>query len=180
MKALTTIMLLILLGAAGTVCAGDARHEMKIVIEDDQPGEELRIELDSEALGFKLHELQVGETRSVVDGEGRPVLITRTEDGFTFDVEGRTIELPAMPAHGGEHERKHKFVMRRGGGPMHAPGDIMILSGAPIDAATQDAIRSLLQGAGHDGEVRFIDHPMPPGAEKRVRIVEKRVEKQED
>lgn len=180
MKAVATILMLILLGAAGSVCGGEARHEMKIVVEDDQHGEPLRVELDSKALGFKLHELQVGETRSVVDGEGRPVLITRTEGGFTFDVEGRTIDVPEMPARGGKQKRKHKVVMHRGAGPEHAPGDVMILSGEPIDAATQDAIRSLLQGAGHEGEVRFIDHPMPAGAEKRVRIVEKRVEKEQE
>lgn len=180
MKALTTILMLILLGTAGTLCAGEARHDLKIVVADEADGEELRVELDSEDLGFGLHELEVGETRSVVDREGRPVLISRTADGFTFDVEGRTIDVPDMPAHGAKHEQRHKVVMRRGGGPEHAPGDIMVFSGVPIDAATRDAIRSLLQGAGHDGEVRFIDHPMPPGAEKRVRIIEKRVEKQQD
>lgn len=177
MKALTTVFMLVLLAVAGTVCAGEERHELKIVLSGDRDGDEVRVELDSDDLGFELDELQVGESRSVIDSQGRPVLITRTEDGFAFDVEGRTIEMPAMPAHGGAHDVEHDVVIQRESEAQQAPGDIMVLSGTPIDAATQEAIRSLLETAGHAGPVRFIDHPAPSGAERRVRIVEKRVEK---
>lgn len=177
MKSRISIVLLVSLFVAAFALAGEERSQMKLVLADDQNGEEIRIELDSDDPGFRLHDLQEGESRSVVDIQGRPVLITREADGFRFDVDGKSIRMPAHPE---GHQIEHRVVMHGDGGPVHGPGDIMILSGAPIDDATQQAIRSLLESAGHDAEVRFIDHTMSPGGPHKVKIVEKRVEKQQD
>jgi H2-forming N5,N10-methylenetetrahydromethanopterin dehydrogenase-like enzyme len=52
----------------------------------------------------------------------------------------------------------------------------MIMTGKPVDEATQQAIRSLLESAGHDGEVRFMDRERIHESHQQVRIIEERVE----
>lgn len=47
-----------------------------------------------------MHGMQVGETQSIVDESGRSVLITREEQGFKFEVDGKTVILPEMGAAG--------------------------------------------------------------------------------
>ena len=147
--------------------SGDKGHhkiEVKVV-SDDGSGESVVV-LDSDALGFDMHEMQIGENRSVVDKNGRPVLITRTENGFTLDVDGKTIDLPAIRghhsdkiwahgAHNGDMDIRVIRAHANGSGPAGMDG-VLIISSKEIDAATQDMIRAALEAAGHDG-VRFVD-----------------------
>ena len=110
------------------------------------------------------------------------MLITREDDGYTFEINGKTIRMPSFDSDGdfnihvqGDaasdiHVVKHKIG---GPGPM---GGTVIISGKPIDAATQDAIRATLQSAGHDGEVTFIDRELQADGERHVKIIKKRVE----
>jgi hypothetical protein len=67
-------------------------------------------------------------------------------------------------------------VMRYGNiaTPVHMDGT-MIMTGKPVDEATQQAIRSLLESAGHGSEVRFIDRE-GIHEEHQVHVIEKRVE----
>lgn len=89
---------------ATTVWSGEESHQkIEIKVISDDGGDRTHLVLDSDELGFNLHDMQLGENQSVVDKEGRAVLITRTEDGFTFEVDGKTIEMPAFD---GLHERK--------------------------------------------------------------------------
>ena len=129
--------------------SGDkTHHKMEIkVVSDDGNGESVVV-LDSDTLGFDMHEMQVGENRSVVDENGRAVLITRKEDGFALDVDGKTIDLPPIRGHHGVHGASDVDVrvMRAhpGGEPTGMDG-VLILSGEKIDAATQDLIRTALR-----------------------------------
>lgn len=146
--------------------------EIKVVMEDDSDA--TTVVLDSDELGFKLHDLQVGENRSVVDSEGRSVLITRQDEGFTLEVDGKTIELPPPP-----HGKR---------GMMHGPGDgehatvriirdaspgVMIIGGEEIDEATQEIIRSALAAAGHE-EVHFAGGH--DGGPHQVHVIREEVE----
>lgn len=154
------------------------------VVESDGEGE-TRIELDSDELGFNLHDMQEGENRSIVDENGQSILVTREADGFSFEVDGKTIKMPAI--HGHHHgpvwidgegvEDVDIHVMRdmkfKG---MHDPNNVMIMSGKPIDEATQQAIKSLLEQAGHDSEIRFIDRESRPGGPHRIKVIEKKIE----
>ena len=88
---------------ASAAFAGEEMHtKMKMIVVDGDADSEVRFELDSDELGFDLHDMQVGENQSVVDSQGRSVLVTREEDGFSFNVDGKIIKLPAV---GAEHER---------------------------------------------------------------------------
>lgn len=80
---------------ASTAVAGDEVHrKMKIAVVDGNADGEVRVELDSEAMDFDLHDMQVGENQAIVDAEGRTILVTREEEGFTLEVDGKTIRLP--------------------------------------------------------------------------------------
>jgi hypothetical protein len=146
--------------------SGDKVHEkIEIRVVSDDSGGESVVVLDSETLGFNMHDMQVGENRSVVDKNGRAVLITRQEKGFTLDVDGKTIELPVVRGHHEQKIRAHgahdtdvdiRVVKAHADGEPMAMDGVLIFSGKEIDAATQDIIRTALESAGHS-EVRFAD-----------------------
>ena len=142
--------------------SGDIDHhkiEVKVIADDGNGPTHLI--LDSEELGFNLDDMQVGENQSIVDEEGRPILISRTEDGFVFDVDGRKIEMPAFDEQG---EGRHAMMAKEG---------VMIVSGKEIDAATQQVIRDALQSAGHE-TVHFAGGH--GGGPHQVKIIKKVVE----
>jgi hypothetical protein len=191
MKIGKILSLTMALGLATTVFAGE-QMKMKIaVVEDDGHGD-VRIELDSDDIGFSLEELQEGESRSIVDKSGQPIVVTRKADGFTFDVDGKTIDMPML---GGDHDSK-VWVSKDGDADVdfhimknatfiskdHMDGT-MIMSAEPIDEATQQVIKSALMSAGHDSEVHFITHETHHsaghGGKHQVKVVKKVVEVQE-
>ena len=100
--------------AAASFASEEVQTKMRIAVVDDRADGEIRIELDSDEIGFNLHDLQVGENRSIVGKSGQSILVTRQEDGFVFDVDGNTIEMPVFDGdhHGSEvdfisHEQHH-------------------------------------------------------------------------
>jgi len=171
---------------ATTVWSGEEMHHtMKIAIIDDDGNSETRIELDGDDLGFNLHEMQVGENRSIVDKDGRSILVTRGEDKFTFEVDGKTIDMPLFDGHEGGNVwvSKHDFapdvdidvrVMHDGMAPraMGLEG-VMIVSEKEIDAATQQIIRTALESAGHEN-VHFAGGN--EGGPHQVHVIKKVVE----
>ena len=125
-----------------------AKIEIKVV-SDDTDGN-THLVLDSDNMNFELQNMQVGENQSVVDEDGRAVLVTRTEGGFSFNVDGKTIDMPDFTKHennavwSGDHEfapesdidvrvmRMHKGAAPHAMAVGEMPG-VMILSGEEID-----------------------------------------------
>lgn len=179
MKFGKSVLFLVSMTLASVALAG--HHEktrMVIVVDDDTDGEETRVELDSRDLGFSLRDLQVGESRSVVDSQGRSILITRLDDGFEIDVDGKKVDLPAF--HGGHHREHMAMVHPHAAVPIHGPDGILIISGESVDEATRQQITALLEAAGHTSGVRFIDHESAKSGQHRIKIVEKRIDKGTD
>jgi len=163
-KQMATLLATLLFAAIAY--AGDKDHQtMEIMVVSDDGGGETHLTLDSDDLDLNLHDMQVGENRSIVDKEGRSILVTRVEDGYSFDVDGKTIDMPLFGAHGeamswtvdGEHDGNVDVRVMHGG--MHPPmphkgmmaeEGVMIISGKEIDAATQQIIRTALEAAGHE------------------------------
>lgn len=184
MRLLKIAVLAASLVLAGMASAGE-EHKMKIqvVVDDDDSGEAVRMKLDSDDLGFDLHDMQEGETRSVVDESGRSILVTREARGFKFDIDGKTIEMPMMvEEHGamwvgeeaGEDVQVH--IMRDAAFISEDELDgVTILSSQPIDDVTREGIKSLLTSSGHGGEVNFIDTSGTSGGPHEVRIIKKEV-----
>ncbi|HSD69647.1 MAG TPA: hypothetical protein VLB07_08840 [Woeseiaceae bacterium] len=157
-----------------TALAGEsnAMWESRVVIAEDDGsgGEPLRIELSGSELGFDLQDMQLGESRSVVDKSGRSILITRTEQGYDFNVDGKTVSMPAFEHYAERVEivdlsdGEFDVAVMTGEAPFTAaqPAGITIISPEPLDESTQASIRSVLQGAGHDDAVTFVDPTTMP------------------
>ena len=182
MQSKTLISLATLLAlTSAALAAGDVHRKMVIALAGD--GDETRLELDSDTMGFDLHELEIGENRAFVDTQGRNVLVTREADGFAFNLDGETIRLPAFHhGHGGplgmagidvddvDMHVLHQADLTAGFGR----DGVTIISDQAIDSDTQQAIRSLLASAGLKGEVRFIDAPMPHGGPRRIEVIRRK------
>ena len=197
MKLRKLALVLAALGMATAAFAGDQmKTKMAIAVIDSDSHGEIRLNLDSDELGFDLHDMQEGENRSIVDKSGRSILITREADGYAVDVEGKTIKLPlfddelysAVWMNEGDHgdfdiDVMHDFSIAGAHGMhdfsiagAHGMDGVMIVSQKPIDEATQQAIESMLQSAGHGDEVRFIDTDGADGSPHMIKVIEKKVE----
>ncbi len=191
MKSTKLLLGLALISLAGSALAGeDVRMKIAVAVVDDASGDETRFEINTKDLGFDLHDMQEGENRSIIDESGRNILITRENDGFTLNIDGKIIEMPAL--FGGHHGMLMAgdgdladvdVRVLHHGGPMamhdlHEMDDTMIISPKPIDDATQQAIKSLLESAGYGSDVSFIDREAAHGGPVWIKRIEKTVENQ--
>jgi len=189
MKILKLAVMAVLLTFAATTFAQE-EHEMKfeVIVEEGGSDQSSRIHWTSDNADFDIQDMQVGESRSIVDDDGRAILITRGEDGFKMDVDGKTIDLPMMPGMGA-HGAHMAFV---DGGDMDVdvqvigsssgsfatstgPEGVTIISGDTLDDSTRDSIRAVLQSAGHTDEVTFIDSSGGSDGQ-HVKVIRKHVE----
>ena len=139
------------------------RTEIRIAVDDGAGDPHAVYSWSGADMGFDLHEMQEGESRSFVDEAGRSILVTREADGMKFDVDGKTIRMPLFDGEHGPHglarARAGNFdVMIAGDESGMTMDGVTIISGKPLDASTQESIKSVLLSAGHDGQVRFVDH----------------------
>lgn len=168
---------------AGAVYAGETEHhEIVVAVEADDADGKFKFRFDSDNAGFELDDLQVGESRSIVGESGESALITRDEDAYRIEVNGKTIEMPLFM--GGDHDSRI-WVSKEGvedinvhvlDAKPHSMDGTVIISDKPIDEATRTLIRSTLESAGHDEGVTFIDAESRDGGEHQVRVIRKRVE----
>lgn len=178
---------LLALGLAASASAGNEQHNsLSIVVVDDATQDEVRVDLDDDTLGFDLADMQVGENRAVVDKNGQNVLITREENGYKFDVEGKTIRTPLRHGPGefdvvvmGSPHAGHDGPMHQAPLPPLPPLAPMgtgttIISSEPIDEETQQAIEALLEAAGHDGDIQFVDRRARGDALHDFHVIERR------
>lgn len=130
-----TISMLTLLGLATAVAASEQVHTRIAVAVVDDAGEEVNLDLDSADLGFNLHDMQVGENHAFVDDSGRNVLITRTEKGFDFDVDGKAITMFAP----GTDDEELVWIAEGEEGDI----DVHVLHDTGIDAEGRDGKREI-------------------------------------
>ena len=88
MHALIAIAIATLFTTAFTFASPDE----SIVIQDHRM-QVIALGEDGEALDIDLSDLEEGETRQFFTDSGKEVVATRTEDGITLEVDGKTIEL---------------------------------------------------------------------------------------
>jgi hypothetical protein len=188
---------LVLLLAFGIAAADDVDKEMQIRIVVAGDGEATEFDWTSDDAGFSLGDLEVGETRTLENGDGEPVTVTRTEEGFAFDINGETVSVPDA----GAHAPHMAFVDANGAVQdvnvevMHLPDDavnveviggagimsahhgdgITIISPEPLDESVRESIRSVLISAGRNDEILFIDGS-GEGEGHHVKVIRKRVE----
>jgi len=172
--------------ATAAVAGEEYRTRIEIQVDDDESGHQ-SFKFDSKDAGFDPHDLAVGETRVLTGESGNTAQLTRTEDGFEMEVNGETIDLGdltdmddphSMHRVAGDGEmKKHKKIKMIKTDDEHG---VTIISGDAIDDATRDRIREVLESAGHDGEVVFIDSneltAAGPHGRHEVRIIKKEVD----
>ncbi len=180
---LLKLAVLAVLMTFGTAIAQEVekKMEIKVVVAGDGSDERSEIHWVSNDMDFDMQDLAVGESRTIESESGKTVTITRADDGFSFDVDGKTVMVPDMGAHGAHmafagngamHEEievdvtSDVHVMRA-----HHPEGVTIVSGKPLDDSVKDSIRSVLISAGNDEEVTFID-----GSEGGKRVMMKKIE----
>ena len=194
MKLKTPTLLLWVALVAGAAIAGEERQtRIEIVVDDDTTGAQSFV-FDSEDAGFDLQSLVVGETRTLTDRHGNTADIRRTDDGFEFDVNGKTIDLVGAP-HDGEHgAHTLELLVDNADSDVATVEDIRtvrvidsdgadsvtVISGGKIDSATRERIREALQASGQNNEVRFIDNSEFGGdadnttrGDRQVRIIKR-------
>jgi len=187
MRTLKLAVIAVLVTFAAATFA-DEEHQMKfeIIVAEDGADESTKIHWSSDNADFDMQDMQVGESRSIVDDEGRAILITRAADGFKMDIDGKTIELPELPGMG-PHGAHMAFV---DGGDMDidvqvigagdfttsgGPEGVTVITDEALDESTKASIRAVLQSAGRDDEVTFIDGSGGSDG-KHVKIIRKHVE----
>lgn len=177
-----------LLGVAGVGLAGEEKkHVMAIEVTGDSTADSTAFRWNSDELGFDLDEMQTGETRSIVDEDGRPILITRTEDGYSFNVDGKVIDLPQIHALGGDSvhwvsddaagDVNVHVIKGAGSATMSDTDGTVIISSEPIDETTRQSIQAILESAGHSGDLEFIDRNGSENGQVFIKRIEKVVDK---
>ncbi len=184
LKVLAWAVTLIFSAAAAEV---EEKQVMKIVVAGDSSGDSTAIHWFSDDSDFDMQAMQLGETHSIVDESGRSILITREAEGFKFDVDGETvvvpdfdIDAPHMAFMGGSDFSTDVDVDVEivGGYSMmssHDSSGVTIISGEALDASTRESIKAVLQSAGRDDEVTFIDGSGAADG-NHVRVIRKNIE----
>ncbi len=153
-RALIVFLWTCLIGSAA-MAGEEYRTKIEIAVDDEATGQQT-FRFDSADSGFDLHDLAVGETRTLTGESGNTAMVTRTEDGWVMDVDGRKIDLGDLHDLGGahgEHEVEKSVRMIR----TDDADAVTIISDKAIDEATRNRIREALQSSGQDREVLFID-----------------------
>ncbi len=187
MKSMITLVLATCLAVAAAASADiEEKREMKIVVAGHVGDEATTIHwIGSGDSAFDMHGMQVGETQSIIDESGRAILITREEEGYKFEVDGKTVALPQIGVPGEYMAFGHapdvsadfdvEIVGNHLATPVHDANTVTIISDEPLDATTQESIKAVLQSAGRDETVTFIDGGSTFGA-RHVQVIRKRVE----
>ncbi len=163
----------------------EEKRVMKIVVAGDSSGDSTAFHWSGDDSDFDMQGMQLGETHSIVDESGRSILITREAEGFKFDVDGETVvvpdfdfDAPHMAFMGGSDFSTDVNVEILGGYSMmssHDSSGVTIISGEALDASTKESIKAVLQSAGRDDEVIFIDGSGGSDG-KHVRVIRKNIE----
>ena len=151
-----TVFFWVFLIAAAAVASEE--HETRIEIAVASAGDDAEIfEWHSADSGIDLSSLEVGQSETITDEDGREVTVTRSEDGFDIAIDGENIDV--MKIHDeGEHGdvmiKKTKNVRIIKGGD---DAGVTIISSDSLDEKTRERLREVLREAGKDGEILFLD-----------------------
>jgi hypothetical protein len=169
-KTYSVLSLACLLGTAA-IAGEEHRTRIEIVVDEDASDRQTFL-FDTQDAGFDLHSMAVGETRSLTDASGNVADVRRTDDGFEFDINGKTIDLKDLheidDVHGVHDIEMHiddidtdlvavKGVRKVKMIQTDDDNSVTVISSGEIDMATRDRIREVLEFSGQDRDVLFID-----------------------
>lgn len=189
--------------AAAAVAGEEHETRIKIAVAADGGDPEV-FEWHSADSGVDLSELEIGESETITNENGKEVTFTRTEDGFDIAVDGKNIEVMKMYGdstvdvevhHEGDAEvfvhKMHEdgkdgdvMIRKTKNVKIIKAGDdagVTIISGDAIDEKTRERLKEVLKDAGKDGEILFLDGSELGGGETahgkhEVRVIKKEVD----
>ena len=144
--------------AARAAEAGEDAKATKLVLRLDRDGSEDRLVVED------LGALAPGETRSFDTESGRPVTVTRDEDGWQLDVDGKKLRV-AAPGAPGEDDAfvAHRVHVEDGAG-RHKAMVVVTDESEPGEAKVR-VVRRIGPGGEHafafthgDGAAPFVEH----------------------
>ena len=143
-------------------------------------------------------DLEVGESKTIKGDDGKEVTVTRTEKGLEFDIEGKKIEMAHFGGDGDvvididsmhEGHGDSKVIIKESRDVRIIKSDgsdgVTIISTSELDDETRAKLESVLEEAGKEGDVMFLDgselhEDTQAHGEHEVRIIKKKVEKTVD
>jgi len=145
----------------------ERKIEVKVFIAGEGSDDTSAMRWTSKGMSFDMQDMAIGETRTIDGESGQSASVTRLEDGYSFDVDGKTVKMPDMGSLGvaiahadidGLHENIDIDVMNdvhvtRA----HMADGVTIISSTPLDSSVKESIKSVLISAGSNDEVTFID-----------------------
>lgn len=184
LKLAATAVLLIF--GATTFAQEEHQMKFKVIVAEEGADQTTSVSWSGADADFDIQDMQVGESRSIIDDSGQSVLITRETDGYKIDVDGKTIMMPEMPgmgphgAHmafvdGGETDIDVQVIGHEGFMTSGGPEGVTIISAEALDDSTKASIEAVLQSAGRNDKVIFIDSSGGSDGE-HVKIIHKHVE----
>jgi hypothetical protein len=191
-----TVFLWCFLIATAALAGEEPKMKIEVAVSGD--GEEHKT-FEWHGDSSEIDDLEVGESKTIIDDDGNEVTMTRTEDGLEIEVDGKHIDIMHMGADididvmhdkganvviHGEHDsedvtiEKHKRVkiIRS-----HDSDGVTIISSDEIDDETRARLEEVLKDAGTDGSVIFIDGSELSGDEqaqskREVRVIKKELD----
>jgi hypothetical protein len=165
-KSIVVSVFALVLGAAA-FAGEEHRMHVELALDDDQTGAQV-FRFDSQDAGFNLHDMQVGESRTITGESGETALVVRTEDGFEFDINGKKIQMGDVgAAHGfaiaqSQHHADALINMDEDVHVEHAikvikvgsvdsENVVTIIAPNSLDETTKQQIRDVLSTSGHTG-----------------------------
>lgn len=130
-------------------------HEPKMVmIQVNKTNDEkalVDLEVDGIAEAFKLPDLEVGESQTITTQSGNNVLVTRTEEGLTVELDGQEVKLPTFDGSLGARIHGSSAIHQ-----IHK--DNVQISGVKLDDNQKQIIKDAFKAAGIEKEVSFNEH----------------------
>lgn len=134
----------------------EVRHsKLKLVLDHDGNGEAIEL--------TDLHEMAVGESRTLTTASGTPVVVIRDEEGFELDLEGKKIRLVddfsgepgelSWTSGDGETTLRRKIVVQHDGDSEDAANVMIVRNKVAAEGEGEDVV--VMRRAGGEGGHAF-------------------------
>lgn len=150
--------------AVASPTVAEDRTALRLVLDRDGDADTLRVD--------DLGTLAVGETRTFTTEGGRTVAVTRDDDGWQLDVDGKQIRVDAgLPGEPGGDAVFHEVRRIEVEGPDGDTRTMVVTTGEAGDGGPVRIVRKV--GPGGEHAFAFATHGLPPVPFGAERLIEK-------
>ncbi len=150
-------LIAIALGAIGMGCmtlnAAEPQVKQVMIKVEKNNDKDAVVDLKVDGVNevFSLPELAVGETRTITTQSGKEITLSKSENGLSLVLDGKTIDLPGVGGNLAAHIQRSM--------PLHQNlQDTIQISGVELDENQKQIIKNAFISAGIDKKVSFSNH----------------------